>query len=93
MQPIPKPTFMQKPAHQQLRLGILAAYARHVIAAGFFAVYIGHKAKVREIKKAMPQKQLKDNLNQYASQQRQAGICTQTRKSGDTIVSLTKFCQ
>jgi hypothetical protein len=53
MQPVPKPVFMQKPAHQQFRLGILAVYARHVIAAGFFAVYIGHKAKVREIALAM----------------------------------------
>ena len=46
MQPVPKPVFMQKPPHQQLRLGILAAYTGHVIAARLFGVYIGHKAKV-----------------------------------------------
>ena len=46
MQPVPKPVFMQKAAHQQLRFGILAAYTRHVIATRLFGVYIGHKAKV-----------------------------------------------
>jgi hypothetical protein len=41
---------MQKLPHQQFWLGILAAYARHVIAAGFFGVYIGHGVKVQQNK-------------------------------------------
>ncbi len=53
MQPVPKPIFMQKPPHQQLRLGILAAYPGHVIAPRFFGMHIGHKTKVREFKKVI----------------------------------------
>jgi len=75
------------------RSGIGCAYTRHVIAARLFGVYIGHKAKVREFKKAMSQQMFKDNINQSRSQQRGAGISTETVNSGDRIVSLTKFCQ
>lgn len=32
--------------HQQLRFGIGAAYAAHVITAGGFAVNVGHGVKV-----------------------------------------------
>jgi hypothetical protein len=46
---LPEPIFMQKLTHQQFRPGILAAYTGHVVAAGFFAVYIGHIAKERKL--------------------------------------------
>ena len=46
MQPVAETVFMQKPPHQHFRLGILAPYPRHVVAAGFFAVHIGHWAKL-----------------------------------------------
>ena len=46
MQPVPEPVFMQKPAHQHFGFGILAADARHIVAAGCFGVYIGHRTKV-----------------------------------------------
>jgi len=47
MKPVPEPVFMQKLAHQHFGFGILAPDARHVVAAGFFAMYIGHNAKVQ----------------------------------------------
>jgi hypothetical protein len=37
---------MQKLPHQHFRLGILAPYTAHIIAAGFLAVHIGHGAKL-----------------------------------------------
>jgi hypothetical protein len=39
-----------QPAHQHFGFGILTPDARHVVAAGCFGVYIGHKAKIRLIK-------------------------------------------
>jgi len=52
MQPVPEPVFMQEPAHQHFGLGILAPYARHIVAAGFFGVYIGHSVKVVQFTQA-----------------------------------------
>jgi hypothetical protein len=40
---------MEKPAHQQFGLSVLALYAAHVEAAGFFGVHIGHGAKIMVI--------------------------------------------
>ena len=48
MQPVPEPVFMQKLTHQHFGFGILAPYARHVVTAGFFGVYICHNAKVSQ---------------------------------------------
>jgi hypothetical protein len=37
---------MQKLPHQHFGFGILAAYAAHIVAAGFLAVHIGHFVKL-----------------------------------------------
>jgi len=46
MQPVTKTVFMQKLPHQHFGFGILAPYAAHIVAAGFFAVHVGHFVKL-----------------------------------------------
>ncbi|HVW16052.1 MAG TPA: hypothetical protein VHB54_19640 [Mucilaginibacter sp.] len=46
MQPVAETIFVQKLAHQYFRLGILTPYPRHIVAAGFLAVHVGHVVKL-----------------------------------------------
>ena len=46
MQPVAETVFMQKAAHQHFGFGVLTSDARHVVAPGFFGMYICHNSKI-----------------------------------------------
>ena len=46
MQPVAETVFMQKAAHQHFGFSVLTSDARHVVAPGFFGMYIRHGSKI-----------------------------------------------
>ncbi|GAA3971541.1 hypothetical protein GCM10022210_21170 [Mucilaginibacter dorajii] len=49
VQAVAETVFVQKLTHQKFGLGILSLNPGHVVASGFFGVYIGHSVKLLQL--------------------------------------------